>query len=384
MRKVILLFVAVWMAVACGEEKPLIPLPDSGITEGGETEGGETEGGNESSGMKGYYEVPAMLKGSPEYKYVTHYAATYRSGKYVRNYSACYDVRRHNPLWVAYPLHDIYKEGGYTRPKPDPWRPDPEMTEQEQSVIYASDWAGWPWSASKNKPKDPYNYWSVRQGKLSYIKGHLLRSADRGAGSTSRLLELNVQTFYPTNIAPERYERVKTVLKGDREEKTLDHWTIVEGIAPDKWTCSDTLYVVTGCYYENDSHKVMDASNYGRLSSKSKECVVPTARYKVFLRTKSGNTGKSLSECKPSELMAVAFWFEQCFRNSNYFESLPPLSSVTMSVSELEKRLGGQFDFFPSVPDEVKNTWKSSDWPGLDRVINQRLDENYSGDYIFF
>ena len=108
-----------------------------------------------------YFEYPQTLKPSDDYVYGTLRGTTYSSRKNVRNYSYCYDVRRHNPMWVAYPCHNIYWEGGYTRPNPDPWRPNPDLTEQQQSVIYASDWNNWPWSSSSNKPEDKYNYWTI-------------------------------------------------------------------------------------------------------------------------------------------------------------------------------------------------------------------------------
>ena len=103
-----------------------------------------------------WVEMPQTVKSSADYKYVTHRGTTYSSKKSVRNYSACYDTRRHNPMWVAYPCHDIYWEGDYTRPKPDPWRPDPQFEQNEQSIIYATDWKNWPWEENGKKPTDNY------------------------------------------------------------------------------------------------------------------------------------------------------------------------------------------------------------------------------------
>ena len=101
-------------------------------------------------------EMPQTVRSSADYKYVTHRGTTYTSKESVRNYSACYDTRRHNPMWVAYPCHDIYWEGDYTRPKPDPWRPDPQFEQNEQSIIYATDWKNWPWEENGKKPTDNY------------------------------------------------------------------------------------------------------------------------------------------------------------------------------------------------------------------------------------
>ena len=103
---------------------------------------------------------------------------------------------------------------------PDPWRPDPKFSASEQSIIYPSDWSNWPWSMNGNEPTDLYYYWRPYNNK-NFTKGHLLRSADRGGAGS----EMNIQTFYPTNIAPEAY------LYGD-------HWSKVEELLSDTWECS--------------------------------------------------------------------------------------------------------------------------------------------------
>lgn len=318
-----------------------------------------TSGGGTADDEKmPYAELPNTLKANADYKYVTHKAETYKTKQYVRNYSACYDTRRHNPVWVAYPHHNIYREGGYTRPKPDPWRPDPEFDASEQSIIYADDYAGWPWSSNGNKPTEPTQYWSEWNG-FTFTKGHMLKSADRGAGRSDVLFDMNVQTFYPTNISPENHKYPK-------------HWEQIEYIMPNDWVCSDTLYCVTGCYYANDNCVVEDDRNWGDRTDKSKDCVVPTAHYKVFLRTKDGDTGKPVHKCSADELMAIGFWFEQNleYSTNNYAGYQPALSTVTFSVAKIEEMLGGEFDFFPNVPDEVKDSYNVSDWPGLSDIID--------------
>lgn len=50
-------------------------------------------------------ETPKTIKTNSNYKYVTHFAETLISQKHVRNYTACYDTYQHNPMWVAYPVH---------------------------------------------------------------------------------------------------------------------------------------------------------------------------------------------------------------------------------------------------------------------------------------
>ena len=331
-----------------------------------------------------YFEYPETLKPSGDYVYGTLRGTTYSSRKDVRNYSYCYDIRRHNPMWVAYPCHNIYWEGGYTRPNPDPWRPNPDLTEQQQSVIYAKDWNNWPWNSNSGKPTDSYNYWTyTNTSNVMLSKGHMMRSAERGAGKSNVLFGMNEQSFYPTNINPER-DRYVEVPNGSGKFN-LSHWSIVEYVLSNDWRCSDTLYVVVGCWYDKDQHEAVDASNWGERSSKSKVCKVSAARYKAILRTKKGNTGKRISDCSADELMSIAFWFPQCFEPGydNKKTSIEPLSNATISVAELEKRIGGDFSFFPDAPEKAKESFNTSHWPGLDDVINDPLNSSFDLNQIF-
>lgn len=326
-------------------------------------------GPNPEPGMKDYIERPATLKPNSDYKYVDHRAMTYRTKQNVRNYEACYDIRRHNPMWVAYPCHDIYWEGGYTRPVKDPWRPDPYFSESEQSIIYASDWDAWPWSSTNGRPSDKYQYWSPMPTGKTVTKGHLMRSAERGCGNKNNPIDLNIQTFYPTNIAPESYLN---------ETSKDSHWGMVENILPNQWRCSDTVYVVVGCYYGDNSWSLKDASNWGETSDKSKDCIMPTARYKLVLRTKTGSTGKPIWQCSADEVMAIGFWFPQNFTGEK-LSSLPPLADYIYSVSDIERKIGSEFNFFPLAPEGVKDSYNINDWPGLSDIAGSSTQSSYSG-----
>ena len=326
-------------------------------------------GPNPEPGVKDYIERPATLKSNSDYKYVDHRAKTYRTNQNVRNYEACYDIRRHNPMWVAYPCHDIYWEGGYTRPVKDPWRPDPYFSESEQSIIYASDWDAWPWSSTNGRPSDKYQYWSPMPTGKTVTKGHLMRSAERGCGNKNNPIDLNIQTFYPTNIAPESYLN---------ETSKDSHWGMVENILPNQWRCSDTVYVVVGCYYGDNSWSLKDASNWGTPSDKSKDCIMPTARYKLVLRTKTGSTGKPIWQCSADEVMAIGFWFPQNFTGEK-LSSLPPLADYIYSVSDIEKKIGSEFNFFPLAPSGVKDSYNINDWPELSDIAGSSTQSPYSG-----
>ena len=81
----------------------------------------------------------------------------------------------------------------------------------------------------------------------------------------------------------------------------------------------------------------------------------PTMYYYILLRTKSGNTGKSLAECSSDELMCAAF-----VRSHNTPMKVSVSEKEMMSVSDLEKITG--FTYFASVPNAPKDSFKASDW----------------------
>ncbi len=291
-----------------------------------------------------WYEIPTTITGSSYWKYITHHTTTVTSNQKVRNFTSCYDTRRKNPMWVASAHHPCYIEGD-GRTEPDPWRPDPCLTPEEQSIIYSSDWKNWPWASTSNEPADSYWYWSPTNftpGRY-FTKGHLLRSHDRRGNGK----EINIQTFYPTNISPEIHLHPNL-------------WTTVENALTDDWTCSDTTYVVTGNYYDNDQYQAIDASNSGNSSSISKTCIVPAARYRVILRTKTGTTGKSISNCSANELMAIGFWFPQ--KLDGTAQSDADIKNFIFTVDEIEQKIGGNFNFFPHAPASVMSTVNPSDW----------------------
>ncbi len=239
-------------------------------------------------------EIPAKVENS-NYIYVTHTAEL--NGKEVRNFSMCYDKKSYAAAWVAYPYHRAY-DGSMGRT--DDWGYDPKIPREYQ----------------------PNLDWSY---KGSYDRGHQMASADRQA-----TYELNSQTFYYSNMTPQ-------LDKLNRYE-----WAYLEADIRDQ-VCSDTLYVVTGADYKHTIGTTKDADY--------KQCPIPGAYFKVMLRTKSGNTGKAISECSANELKAIGFWVEH-----RSYSSMP----TPVSVKEIEQKTG--FDFFPGVADEVKADFNASEW----------------------
>ena len=122
--------------------------------------------------------------------------------------------------------------------------------------------------------------------------------------------------------------------------------------------CSDTLYVVTGAYFEGQHDLSINSQTTDRSGN---VCPTPTFYYKALLRTKKGNTGKTINEISDAnQLRAIAFWLEHADTGND--------TNITaadcISVAELEKRTG--FTFFPMIDDaieaEVKRAAVPSEW----------------------
>lgn len=246
-----------------------------------------------------WVEIPTKVE-SDDYLYVVH-RTTLDDSSEVRNFSMCFDTNNYAALWVAYPYHSIY-DGDSGRV--EAWGYDPLIPTAYQANLSSS-------------------YGSY--GGNSYDRGHQIASNDRQATE-----EMNKQTFYYSNMTPQ--------LGTLNQQK----WATLETTVR-KQICSDTLYVVTGADFRSLVGYSTDSS--------SKRCPIPGAYYKVLLRTRMGNTGKTISECDDSELQAIGYWAEHRF----YSTAITPVS-----VKYIEQQTG--FNFFPGVSDDVKSTYNESDW----------------------
>lgn len=260
-----------------------------------------------NSFRKGWAELPATPK--QKQLFTTHHF--YKQGR--RNYSVCYSSKYHCPVWVAAPLHRSYK-GDVKRN--DSYTFDPTISVDIQPLLTRS-----------------YG---------QYTRGHMLGSAERTASRA-----MNEQTFYSTNIAPQLRDGFNT--RGGA-------WNNIERVV-DKQICNDTLYVVTGCLFDNYTHsdgRKVKASNTTNKGDK-KQIAVPTAFYKAMLRTKRGSTGKSVMECKADELKCAAIIVPHTSA-----AGYKPSSRDLISIKELE-RLSG-VEFFANVKNAPKGKANPSDW----------------------
>lgn len=235
------------------------------------------------------------------------------TGRTARNYTVCYSGKYHCPVWVAAPRHAMYVGSAGRN---DSYRKDPDIP---GDIQYKSKSTG---------------------GGCN--KGHMLGSAERTSSTAT-----NKDVFFYTNIAPQLSSGFNTGGGG---------WNILEDWV-DGQVCADTLYEVVGCYFqkftdgygETVSPKIID---FGGRS----DVAMPTMFYYVLLRTKKGNSGKSVKDLPASELKCAAF----VRSHTNNHKGRKVSSKEMMSVEALEKITG--ITYFPSIPNAPKSTLNASDW----------------------
>lgn len=240
-----------------------------------------------SDKLTNWLELPATKEGDGLY-FITHSATI--GGKYGRNYSFYWDPKALVAHWVAYPLNrGLISSGSRT----DLWDLNPKVPRQYQPVLLRGYSGG------------------------SFQRGHQLPSADRYS------YEANVQTFYGTNITPQR---------GALNENI---WATLETTVRDWSKNLDTLYVVTGCVIEGSTEFVND--------NEGKKVTVPTGYYKALLGYKqNASIGGSTKG-----FVGIAFYFD----HKGYSNDYTTMMKQSMTISALEKKVG--VDFFVNLPAKI-------------------------------
>lgn len=251
-------------------------------------------------------EIPAQKAGG-NYVYVSHFARLNTPGGTAynaRNYTMCFDKTKFAAWWVAYPLHSAYTGSG----RVETWAYDPKIAAEYQADL------------TKSYPA------------RNFDRGHQIPNADRSANAT-----MQAQTFYFSNMTPQN------------SSLNQNPWAALEKMARDNWMCSDTLYVVTGAYWNPGSTATTPDID-------DKPCPVPNCYFKVFVRTVRGNVrqkGDRLGDYPADQLKSIGFWVENASGQGT-------ARSWVKSVSEIEALTG--FEFFPSVPAAVKTQKDAASW----------------------
>lgn len=209
------------------------------------------------------------------------------NGKTMRNYSFYFSAAHYLSYWVAYPLNSSLMGGSGMRDKNFYF--DPLLPNSMQADL-------------------TFSY------RGNYDRGHQLPARDRSASVAS-----NTQTFYATNMTPQRSQFNQKIWQ--RLEARVQSWA--SSINPS----TDTLYVVTGCTVKGSTQSTTDCAG--------KKMTIPTAYYKAILRytRSSGYSG-------------CAIWLDH---------ETDPRRTVDerdmMSIAALEEKLG--IDLFVNLPAKV-------------------------------
>lgn len=249
--------------------------------------------------VPGWLELPET---NNEKLYYFNHDMTLANGNKSRNYSFYLDPSAKISIWVAYPMNTSLI-GSYMK-RSDAWGLDPKVPREYQSEIFRA----------------------YRDSK-TYSRGHQIASADRLKQGESKAA--NVQTFYGTNMTPQRH--------GFNGEI----WAKLEGMVRSWSRQFDTLYVVTGAVADGSVTTVKD--NAG------KDITVPVAYYKALLGyKKSGTIGITGTT---GGYTAIGFYFEH---KDDYPNSSEEIFAHSLTIDALEEKLG--YDLFVNLPAKIGET----------------------------
>lgn len=239
---------------------------------------------NPDPGLAHWLELPAAVE-QPDCRYVTHYVTV--NSKHVRNYTLFFDTSERIAYWVAYPHCRMYL-GSVGRT--NDFQPDPSFPISDQMT-------------------------STIKG---YDRGHQIPSGDRTATE-----EMNIQTFYYTNMTPQL---------GSFNQKI---WVDLENKVR-TWVYScDTLYVVTGAVLKtvggNETVKYV-------ADKRGNQIAVPNYYFKVLLQLNLNGGNRRYK--------AIAFWFK------HQANSGPVTAADASSVDDVERKTG--IDFFVNLPEDIQ------------------------------
>lgn len=230
----------------------------------------------------------------PNQRVVTHTFSN--NGKIHRNYTFLYDYEKHCPIWLSYHMNAGYCGKGGDRT--DAWAADPAIPTDEQPDLSKSYCSG----------GSPYN------------RGHMLASHARSAIRTA-----NQQAFYYTNMTPQLSANFNTGSGCWNDLETAEMNALPSG--------RDTLYVVTGCIFEN-GHKTIKNQVDGL------ECAVPDSFYKCFMLCSFDASGKMTSAKAAGYLMP-----HDSPLKSGY-------SKYAKTIDAIEAVAG--YNFFANVPESLQ------------------------------
>ena len=247
-------------------------------------DGAGPDGGKADATSCGWLELPETKSGDG---LLWGWHSMTLNGKTMRNYSFYFSAAHYLSYWVAYPLNSSLMGGSGMRDKNFYF--DPLLPNSMQADL-------------------TFSY------RGNYDRGHQLPARDRSASVAS-----NTQTFYATNMTPQRSQFNQKIWQ--RLEARVQSWA--SSINPS----TDTLYVVTGCTVKGSTQSTTDCAG--------KKMTIPTAYYKAILRytRSSGYSG-------------CAIWLDH---DTDPYRTVDERDM--MSIAALEEKLG--IDLFVNLPAKV-------------------------------
>lgn len=247
-------------------------------------DGAGPDGGTADATSCGWLELPETKSGDG---LLWGWHSMTLNGKTMRNYSFYFSAAHYLSYWVAYPLNSSLMGGSGMRDKNFYF--DPLLPNSMQADL-------------------TFSY------RGNYDRGHQLPARDRSASVAS-----NTQTFYATNMTPQRSQFNQKIWQ--RLEARVQSWA--SSINPS----TDTLYVVTGCTVKGSTQSTTDCAG--------KKMTIPTAYYKAILRY-----------TRSSGYAGCAIWLDH---DTDPYRTVEERDM--MSIAALEEKLG--IDLFVNLPAKV-------------------------------
>ena len=247
-------------------------------------DGAGPDGGKADATSCGWLELPETKSGDG---LLWGWHSMTLNGKTTRNYSFYFSAAHYLSYWVAYPLNSSLMGGSGMRDKNFYF--DPLLPNSMQADL-------------------TFSY------RGNYDRGHQLPARDRSASVAS-----NTQTFYATNMTPQRSQFNQKIWQ--RLEARVQSWA--SSINPS----TDTLYVVTGCTVKGSTQSTTDCAG--------KKMTIPTAYYKAILRY-----------TRSSGYAGCAIWLDH---DTDPYRTVDERDM--MSIAALEEKLG--IDLFVNLPAKV-------------------------------
>lgn len=246
---------------------------------------GSYPGFTASSTKAGWLELPATSD-SDGLVFISHL-----NDNGTRNFSVYFDKEARVSRWSCYPY--VYKQGGTGRNN-DPYAYDPLIGTEFQADLTKS-------------------YQDRTINGVEYVRGHMTPSNDRSGRA-------NYDLFLSTNIMPQSSTLNSSV------------WGSIEITMHDKWSKNcDTVYVVTGTYFEKDKEMYVTDNSVEKLKIR-----VPNGIYKAFLAHTTGG-----------DYHAMGVYFDNVNNSNKDFKK-----DMSISIDQLEEKVG--VDLFVNLPDDIE------------------------------